>query len=317
MSEHSEPPPRELVRDHEFRASGPVELDLSNGLGPIEVELAESETVRVEVRHEPEHGYPDWRGGLSGLLNWVSEQFNETGIKPGNGRGNGGTREGERSLNAAAEAVQQTRVDMTNSRVAVHPPTTVPLRSVPLAVRVHAPTGSRVNARTGPGSIRIGGSSGRLSLQSGSGSVLTDEATGTATVRTGSGQVRLGTMRAGLQARSGSGRIEIAAIEAASSVVTGSGSVWLGRIADDLLVRSGSGDITVAEGTAGQVELITGSGELQFAVGRGVTAEVDLTSSTGSISSELEVSTEPPGTESALKLFGRTGSGQALLTSAV
>lgn len=317
MSEHSEPPPRELLRTREFRASGPVELDLSNGVGPVEVELAESETVHVEVRHEPEFGYPDWRGGLSGLLNWVSEQFNETGIKPGNGRGNGGSREGERELNAAAEAVHQTRVDMTNSRVAVHPPTTVPLRSVPLAVRVRAPSGSRVNVRTGPGSIRITGDAGRMSLQSGSGSVLTDDATGTATVRTGSGLVRLGAMRAGVQARSGSGRIEIGSVEAASSVVTGSGSVWLGRVADDLLVRSGSGDITVAEGTAGQVELITGSGELQFAVGHGVTAEVDVTSSTGSISSELEVSTTPPPAEPSLKLFGRTGSGQALLTSAV
>ncbi|SDP45352.1 hypothetical protein SAMN04487905_104175 [Actinopolyspora xinjiangensis] len=317
MSEHSEPPPEELLRTRDFRAAGPVELDLSNGVGPVEVELDDSESVHVEVRHEPEHGYPDWRGGLSGLLNWVSEQFNETGIKPGNGRGNGGGREGDRALNAAAEAVHQTRVDMTNSRVAVHPPTTVPLRSVPLAVRVRAPSGSRVNTRTGPGSIRIAGRAGRMSLQSGSGSVLTDEASGTATVRTGSGLVRLGRMAGGVQARSGSGRIEIASIEAASSVVTGSGSVWLGSVGHDLLVRSGSGDITVAEGTSGQVELITGSGELQFAVGRGVAAEVDLTSSTGSITSELEVATEPPATPPPLRLFGRTGSGQALLTSAV
>ncbi|MGJ7906142.1 DUF4097 family beta strand repeat-containing protein [Actinopolyspora sp. H202] len=317
MSEHSEPPPRELLRTHEFRVAGPVELDLSNGVGPVEIVLDESESVHVEVRHEPEHGYPDWRGGLSGLLNWVSEQFNETGIKPGNGRGNSGNRESDRELNAAAEAVNQTRVDMTNSRVAVHPPTTVPLRSVPLSLQVHAPSGSRINVRTGPGSIRVTGGAGRMSLQSGSGSVVTEEANGTATVRTGSGLVRLGNMRGGVQARSGSGRIEIASIEAASSVVTGSGSVWLGRVGDDLLVRSGSGNITVAEGTAGQVELITGSGELQFAVGHGVTAEVDLTSSTGSISSELEVVTEPPATSPPLKLFGRTGSGQALLTSAV
>ncbi|PRW64430.1 DUF4097 family beta strand repeat-containing protein [Actinopolyspora mortivallis] len=301
----------EESRVREFPAPGPVELELSNGVGPVEVELVETEVVRVEVRHEPKHGYPDWRGGLGALLSWVSEQINESGL----GTGNGG--ESDRVSETAAEAVRTTRIDMNGHRLAVHPPTTVPLRAVPLTVLVRAPAGSRVNIHTGPGGIRVTGRAGRTSLQSGSGTVEAGQATGTTTVRTGSGRIRLGEMHAGVQARTGSGPVEIAAVEAASSVVTGSGSVWLGRVRDDLLVRSGSGGIAVAEATAGRVELITGSGEIQVAVGAGVHAEVDLVSSTGSVASELDVDDEPPSEPPRLHVFGRTGSGRALLTPAL
>ncbi len=123
-------------------------------------------------------------------------------------------------------------------------------------------------------------------------------------------------MVGGVHARSGSGDVEIGAIEAASSVATGSGNVWLGVVSGDVLVRSGSGDLTIADATSGQVELITGSGELQVSIHRGTTAEVDLTSSTGTASSDLLVSEEAPDKEPKLQIFGRTGTGDAVLTTA-
>ncbi|WP_433869675.1 DUF4097 family beta strand repeat-containing protein [Saccharopolyspora sp. CA-218241] len=138
-----------------------------------------------------------------------------------------------------------------------------------------------------------------------------------ANVRSGSGPLRLGTMAAGVQARSGSGDVEIAAVEGASTVATGSGAVWLGSVSADVLVRSGSGDIAVADAAEGEVELITGSGEVVVSLRRGVAAEVDLTSSTGSATSDLDVTDEPPATEPGLRVFARTGNGDATLTRAV
>jgi DUF4097 and DUF4098 domain-containing protein YvlB len=176
---------------------------------------------------------------------------------------------------------------------------------------------SQVGVRTGAGAVRLTGAASRLQIQSGAGAVSGDRVHGSATVRTGSGQVRLGVMTAGVQARSGSGDIEIASIEAPSSIVTGSGNVWLGSVAGDVLVRSGSGDVTVADASAGQAELITGSGELQVSVSRGVAAEVDLTSSTGLARSDLPVTEQAPQEQPELRIYGRTGSGDALLTSAV
>ncbi|RCW43337.1 hypothetical protein DFQ14_107227 [Halopolyspora algeriensis] len=317
MADDTDAASDDVVRIQDFDVPGPIELDISNSIGPVEIELLETARVHVEVRHDPDSGQPDWRSGLTGLLNWVSEQIGDSGIKTGfpdrdNGRGK------ERALDDAhAEAVRQTRIDMTGTRLAVHPPSTVPLRTVPLAIRIQAPAESQVGIRTGAGPVSITGTAEKMRIQTGSGAVSTDSTTGSATIRTGSGQIRLGAMPAGVEARSGSGDIEIASLQAPSSVVTGSGDVWLGTVEADLLVRSGSGNMIVAEAVSGQVELITGSGGIRAGIRKGVHAELDITSSTGNAASELDVSTRRPPEEPALRIFGRTGSGEALVTSAV
>ena len=308
---------QEQVLTREFDTARPVELDLSNTLGPVRVRLAETATTRVEVRHDPASAALDWRGGLTGLLSWVSGQFGESS-------GLGGTVErlGTERLRAArevpvAEAVQATRVELTGNRLAVRTPSTAPLRAVPLAVVITAPQDSQLTVRTGSGAVEVRGRSGRVQIQAGSGEVSVESVTGQAVARTGSGPLRLGEVRGGVQARSGSGDVEIAAVDGPSSVVTGSGSVWLGQLRGDALVRSGSGDLSITDAVSGQAELITGSGELRVSLRAGTTAEVDLTSSTGTASSDLPVSEQPPEDEPGLRVYGRTGSGDALVTSAV
>lgn len=318
MSEPDDQTSNELVRTRDFDVSGPVELDLSNSVGPVRIELTDTDTAHVEIRHDPSAGPPDWRSGLSGLLTWVGEQIAESGIRTANGRESRETGpETGRATEAHAEAVRQTRVDLTGTRLAVHPPSAVPLRTVPLAISVRLPRQSQLGVRTGSGSVTVTGDAGRTDIQSGSGAVSTDRAVGNVSVRTGSGQLRLGETHAVLEARSGSGPVEIVSVHEPSTVVTGSGSVWLGTVASDVLVRSGSGSVSVSEAVAGRTELITGSGEIRVAIRKGSTAEVDLTSSTGTATSDLAVSEQAPATDPELRIFGRTGSGQALVTSAV
>lgn len=297
----------ELVRRQDFPTSEPLELDLSNTVGPIAVELSDSGTTHVEVRHDPNAGFGDWRSPLTGLLSWVSEQLGEAGIRTG----------GDKSANEPiTEAVRQTRMDLSGSRLVVRTPSTMPLRTVPLGITVRAASESQISVQTGAGPVTVTGSAGRVQIQSGSGAITLDRATGPTTIRTGSGQLQLGPMTSGIQARSGSGDIEIASIEAPSSVVTGSGNVWLGAVSDDVLVRSGSGNITLTDTASGQAELITGSGDLQVSLRHGVLAEVDLTSSTGTANSELPIAEEPPDNEPTLRIYGRTGTGEALVSSA-
>lgn len=322
MTDPDQDTPNELVRTQEFDVPGPVELDLSNSIGPVRIELDDTDTALVEIRHEPSAGPPDWRSGLSGLLTWVGEQIAESGIRTGNGResreaGRESREATARTTEAHAEAVRQTRVDMTGTRLAIHPPKTVPLRTVPLSITVRLPRHSQLGVRTGSGAVTVTGSAGRTDIQTGSGAVTAEAATGNVSVRTGSGQLRLGEMHAVVQARSGSGGVEIASVHEPSSVITGSGNVWLGAVESDLLVRSGSGDVSISEAASGRSELITGSGEIRIAIRKGATAEVDLTSSTGTASSDLTVSEQAPESEPELRIFGRTGSGQALVTSAV
>ena len=306
---------QELTR--EFDTARPLELDVSTTLGPLRIELVDAATTRVEVRHDPSAAALDWRGGLTGLLTWVSGQL-------GDSSGLGGTVErlGPERLRAArevpvSEALAATRVELTGNRLVVRTPSTAPLRAVPLAVVVTAPTDSQVAVRTGSGGADVLGRAGKARVQAGSGEVSVERVAGTAVARTGSGQLRLGEVRGGVQVRSGSGDVEIAAVDGASSVVTGSGGVWLGQLRGDVLVRSGSGDLSIADAVRGQAELITGSGQLRVAVHEGTSAEVDLTSSTGTASSDLEVSQRPPDGDPALRIYGRTGNGDALITTAL
>ncbi|TDV46361.1 DUF4097 family beta strand repeat-containing protein [Actinophytocola oryzae] len=296
-----------VVRRQSFEAEGPVELDLGTGGGTITVRLVDEPGVHVEVRHDPGAGSP-WAQGLTSIMSWVNTQFPQFGGQFGE------TVPADSS--AEAEAVRQTRVDYAAGRLVVRTPKEMQLRNVPIAVSVQAPAGSHVEASSGAGHVTVSGRAGRLALHTGSGRITTDQAEGSAKVDTGSGTVRLGPMVAGLRAKSGTGDIEVSAIGAASTVVTGSGDVWLGAVTGDVLARTGSGRVTIANAASGELELHTGSGAIHVGVRRGSPAEVDLSSGSGEVRSELELTNSPPVSKPALRVRGRSGSGGALVTTA-
>jgi hypothetical protein len=287
------------VREEEFEATGPIEIDVVVGAGRIEVKLSERPGVRVSVRYDTDAA-DQWIPGLSGLLNWVSDQF------------------GTPSEGSPDDAVRQTRIDLTGSRLVVRTPKPLPMRGVPLAVVIEAPNGSHVESKSGSATLAVTGSAGRLNVISGTGDVSVDRADGVASVKGGSAAVRLGPMMGGVRVKSGSGDIEVSSVGGRSALFTGSGDVWLGAVQSDVMVRTGTGDVTVADAACGAIELVTGSGELRVAVRAGTAAMVDLVSHAGQARSELDVSTTPPeGKEAKLTVRGRTGSGNAVITTAV
>src|SRR5256885_2361648 len=89
----------------------------------------------------------------TGLLPWVSSQFGD-----------------QLGRMSSAEAVRQTRIDLTGGRLVVRVPKSLPLRTVPIAVTVRAPAGSHVTTHSGSANVTVTGGAGRLDLQTGSGS---------------------------------------------------------------------------------------------------------------------------------------------------
>jgi DUF4097 and DUF4098 domain-containing protein YvlB len=216
-----------------------------------------------------------------------------------------------------AEAIRQTRIDLTAGRLVVHTPKTLPLRTVPVAITVHAPAGSHVTAHSGSATVTVTGAAGRLELETRSGDINAERADGVANINTGSGAVRLGPMLAGLRARTGTGDLEVTSVGGPTSLFTGSGDVWLGAVSGDVMARTGSGDLTVADAASGQVELQTGSGAIRVGVRAGSAAEIDLTSATGEARSELTLSDQQPTSDKpSLRIHGRTGSGAAVVSPA-
>lgn len=297
-------PAGELVRQQSWEASGPAELELSVDVGRITVHLDEQDVseVRVEVRHDPSAGN-SWTQGLTGILSWL-------GTQTGGG--------GEPTADLAVEAVRATQISWseTGRRLVVKSPADLPLRVVPLAVTVVAPAQSRLSARTGAGDVRVGGQAGWAAVRTGSGSATVAGVAGDADVVTGSGDIDLGPVTGRSRVRSGSGDVRLGGVGGGTEVKSGSGDVTVDDVGADLTVRTGSGDITVHDARSGRVQLNTGSGGLRVALHPGVAAELDLSTGSGRTRSDLEVGHQPPAGPTALRISGRTGSGNVLVTRA-
>lgn len=295
----------ETMRSQTFPVEGPLELDVNVTFGRVEVSLdAEGEAV-VEVRHDPSAQQP-WAQSVTSVLNWVSERFGDQLTAQWGADLHGG----------AGDAVAQTRIELTGNRLVVHAPKALQMRGTPLAVSVRAPAGTHVQVRAGSANVTVTGAAGRAEVMTGSGEVKLDRADGAATVRTGTGPVRLGPTLSGLQVRTGSGDIEASSLSGSATLVTGTGDIWLGAAAGEIMARTGSGDLSVADAASGTLELSTGSGEIRVGIRPGVAAEIDLASSSGKVSTELEFDLEPPEGDVPLKVRARTGSGGAVVTRA-
>ena len=298
----AEEPNDELVRVDEFETGVPLELDVSVTIGRVEIVLDGDSGARVELRHDRGEQQP-WVAGVNSLLSWVGERFgDQLGVDP--------------SGSSPAEAVRQSRIEKLGNRLVVSAPKAWQLRNVALAVKVHAPAGSHVEVRAGAADVTVTGSAGRVDLLTGSGEVKLDRADGSATIRTGSGGVKLGPTLGGLQLRSGSGHVEASSIAGSATLATGTGDVWLGAVSGEVMARTGSGDLSVADAASGSLDLITGSGEVRIGIRGGTAAEVDLTSSAGRVSSELDVADTAPEGGVKLKVRARTGTGNAVVTRA-
>ncbi|MGQ0572696.1 MAG: DUF4097 family beta strand repeat-containing protein [Pseudonocardia sp.] len=277
----------ELVRQQAWTVDGPGELELAIDVGRVRVELTEGAAeVRVEVRHDPAAG-SGWTQGISGLISWLGTA----------GPFDIGHRD---PATLAADAVAAAEISWSDAarRLVVRNSQELPLRVVPLAVTVWAPAGTRLSVRTGAGDVTVTGSAGESD------------------VRTGSGDVTLGAVGGSARVRTGSGGVTVGAATGTADIKAGSGDVRIGEIDGDLRVRSGSGDVAVTDARAGSLELATGSGELRIAVHAGVAAELDLSSGSGRARSELDVARTAPEHAPVLRVRGRTGSGDVLVTRA-
>ncbi|GAB3722349.1 DUF4097 family beta strand repeat-containing protein [Amycolatopsis oliviviridis] len=300
MTEENTPAGEEIVRVEDFEAEGPIEIDVSVAIGRVTIELTGEDGVHAEVRRDGGEQQP-WVDGMTSLLSWVGERFgDQLGASPGASVG---------------DAVAQTRIEKVGNRLVVQAPKAWQLKNVPLAVTVRAPAGSHLEVRAGAADVTVTGTAGRADILTGSGKIGLERADGSAIVRTGTGDIKLGPTLSGLQLRTGSGSVEAASVNGSATVATGTGDVWLGEIAGEVLARTGSGDLSVADAASGSLELTTGSGEVRVGIRGGVQAEIDLSSTTGSVSSELDVAETAPA-EVSLKVRARTGTGDAKVTSA-
>jgi DUF4097 and DUF4098 domain-containing protein YvlB len=165
-----------------------------------------------------------------------------------------------------------------------------------LRIRARVPHGASVTVKTASADTQLTGHFGALEVNSASGDVhLRGEIADDATLKTVSGDVELDRVDGNL------------------SVNCVSGDVRARAVAGSVDTKSVSGDIRLEALTAGDVRFASVSGDIEIGIAPGSLLDVDAGSTSGDLSSEVPLASEPLAGDAAtgptVVLRGRTVSG--------
>jgi Putative adhesin len=189
-----------------------------------------------------------------------------------------------------------TRVEFDHGALSVIAPGRLGLGgNGPLNVTVEVPEGSSCLVHTASADISCMGELSALDVHTASGDVSAERVSGLARVVTASGDVRV-------------------AAAAEASVETASGDVRIEQAGGAVTVRTASGDVWISETSGHHTEVKSSSGDISVAVAPGIGVYLDLSSLSGTVSSELEPAENNAGADMTVQC--RTISGDVQLLRA-
>jgi DUF4097 and DUF4098 domain-containing protein YvlB len=191
---------------------------------------------------------------------------------------------------------------------------------------IRVPLGSAADLTTGSGRITTDGRLGNVRAASGSGAVILAQvadvhahtgsgeitiasASGSANAKTGNGRVTIGKVGGDARIATGSGHAELAGAAGEAHVTTASGNIDVGEAGDILEAFAASGRIRVRRADHGRVKAKSISGGVSVGVAAGVSAWLDLSTTSGRVRSDLESAGEPGPGEKSVELRLETVSG--------
>ena len=200
---------------------------------------------------------------------------------------------------ADCDAAERVRVTQDGGRIRVIGERGIRRTRGAYEVHVELPAGSHVELATSTGDLRARGELGTVEVQTGTGDMVVDEA-------------------ARVQAATGSGDIEVAVASGPVEVKTGSGDVRIGSASGDVRCKTGTGDLRVDAADGGELELLTGTGDIVVAIPEGVAALLDLISGLGDIDNQLtSVDARPDEATGSVRVRVKTGTGDVTISRAV
>jgi len=162
-------------------------------------------------------------------------------------------------------------------------------------VVVELPEGSSCRVHTASADVRCTGELAALDVHTASGDVSAERVSGHARVDTASGDVSLGTA-------------------AEAEVESASGDVRIGQVSGGVAVRTASGDVQIEAASGPRTDVNAASGDISVGVAPGIGVYLELSSLSGTVSSELEPGEESGGTDMTLQC--RTISGDVRVSRA-
>jgi DUF4097 and DUF4098 domain-containing protein YvlB len=239
--------------DKSFQVSGPVDLEVLSRSGDITIRSGAAGTVSV---HGKIHTGTFWFGGHSDEVQQIQNN------PPVHQNGN------------------SIRIDYVNAS------------NISVDYEITVPENTTVRGHTGSGNQTVEGLKGNIDLESGSGDLTLARLTGEMHFQTGSGNVRGHELAGPARARAGSGDIDLEETgEGDIEIRTGSGNITVKGINGGFHAEAGSGDIH-GQGTPKNLWTVrTGSGNVNLQVPQEMAFDVDVSSSSGTVTMNHPVTT--------------------------
>lgn len=174
------------------------------------------------------------------------------------------------------------RVQQTGDAIAVMYERGLVGRGGRALVRIVAPEGSSLRARTASADIRALLDLDRVSLSSASGEVRLQDV-GSGTIKTASGDVALGHVATDLTVRSASGDVRAVSVTGALAATTASGDLFVEQARGPLNATSASGDLRVGLYVGDDLEATTMSGDVTVGLPAGRTVKLRANTMSGSV----------------------------------
>lgn len=261
--------------DRSFQVSGPVDLEVLTRSGDITVRTGSAGAVSIHGKIHSGSGF----FGLDSNKEGVQEVQNNPPI-----RQNGNS----------------IRIDYVN------------LHNLSVDYEITVPPDTAVRTHSGSGDQTVEGVHGNIDLEAGSGDLRLARLTGDMRFQTGSGNVRGHEVSGPVRAKAGSGDIEFTETGAGDvDIRTGSGNITVNGINGGFHAEAGSGDIR-GDGVAKNMWSIrTGSGNVNLRLPSDAAFDVDVSSSSGSVTMGHPVQTTIQGRvqESRKSVVGKVRGG--------
>jgi DUF4097 and DUF4098 domain-containing protein YvlB len=214
---------------------------------------------------------------------------------------------------ASHAAAAETRISFVNDRLRVETPEVdggwIFRRSGRVRVDLRLPLDSHLASFAGSADVHVTGRLAGATVRSGSGDVFVNQISGDLTVESGSGDVRADAVGGALGVKTGSGDIRVAAVTGTVTAQAASGDVDINEAGGAVRVSTASGDVRVGAASGDNVQIKAASGDVSVGVPVGTKVWLDLSTLSGSTTSDLKTIGAPPEGETQLSVRIHTLSG--------